>query len=125
MAALVFFSSCTRLTDMTTRQMFPERLDRYKRAILWSDFESASTFKKSRISNTQSIDEDYSQIKVTAYDVKAIKIIGDLEIVQQRVEIRFYRISQLVEKSINDTQTWEWDPETKLWYLVSGLPEFE
>lgn len=122
--SLVFLVNCSKITNMTTRKMFAERMDSYKRSILWSDFETASLFIKPQTPNAQLFNPDYKQIKVTDYNVKNIKIIGDLEIVKQMVEIRYYRLSNMIEKATTDVQTWKWEPESKLWYLASGLPNF-
>jgi hypothetical protein len=121
---MLFLVNCSKITNMTSKKMFVERLDSYKRSILWSDFETASIFIKPQPQKKQSFNKDYNHIKVTDYQVKNIKIIGDLEIINQEVEIRYYRLSNMVERSITDIQTWEWEPEAKLWYLVSGLPNF-
>ncbi len=122
--SLVFLTNCLTITNMTSKKLFVERLDSYKRKVLWSDFESASIFIKPQTPKNQILSEGYKQFKVTDYTVKKIKVIGDLEMVKQEVEIRYYQISRMIEKSLTDFQTWQWDSETKLWYLVTGLPNF-
>jgi hypothetical protein len=41
----------------------------------------------------------------------------------QTVAIRYYKIDELIERSVVDQQTWVYHPEAKNWYLQSGLPD--
>jgi hypothetical protein len=41
------------------------------------------------------------------------------------VEIKYYNINTLVEKSLVHQLKWEFDSEKKKWYLRSGFPDFK
>jgi hypothetical protein len=43
---------------------------------------------------------------------------------EQVVEIRLVNVNTQVERTIVDHQRWTFDPANKVWWLVSGLPDF-
>ena len=69
--------------------------------------------------------ESLKQIKVTSYKLLDRNILESKETAEQKVEIRFYNIDRLIEKTIIDNQTWIFDRDLENWFLSSGLPDFQ
>ena len=98
----------------------------YENAIKWSDFPTAYNFNKD--SKTGSNPPDFNKlklVKVTSYEVRQFIVSEDNSQIRQVVEIHYYKANYTVVRTVIDHQLWEYDPEDKNWYLLSGLPDFE
>ena len=68
--------------------------------------------------------EELKQFKVTSYTIKRFLPAKDKSQVLIIAEIKYFRITNLVVKSVSDRQLWKYDIAEKRWYLTSGLPDF-
>jgi hypothetical protein len=63
---------------------------------------------------------------VTSYELHTtIKVSKDMSLVNQTVEIKYYNLDHMIEKTIVDKQLWKYYAEEKAWYLQSSLPNFK
>lgn len=115
---------CSRVADIKQKEAFSETSRAYRQAILWSDFEYAATFLKDS-HQIPEIDPMYQKIKVTAYNERRHAFNHDSGKIEQTVQIQYYWIDQMIEKSIIDHPSWEWNPEAGFWFLSSDLPVFK
>ncbi len=115
---------CTTVSEINREDHFKKTSYSYKQALQWGDWVAASGKLDSggKALDYPAIDE-LKQIKVTSYEVNAMKLSEDKLQVQQTVEIQYYHINRMVEKTLIDKQVWEYDEEGG-WRLVSGLPKF-
>ena len=115
---------CASISEINQKDQFKKTAYAYKQALQWGDWVSASG---NLDSDGKELDygkiDELKQIKVTSYEVNAMKLSEDKLQVQQTVEIQYYHINRMVEKALIDKQVWEYDEE-KGWRLVSGLPSF-
>ena len=98
----------------------------YANALKWSDFQAAYNFSKD--AQTGSNPPDFRKLqltKVTSYQVRQFIVSEDSSQVRQIVEIGYYKANYNVVRTITDLQLWEYDPEDKIWYLQSKLPDFK
>ena len=102
-------------------------LTNYGVAIRWSEFEKALDFVapavRAQAPLTALESERFKQIQVTGYDVKTRTLQPDGGILQT-VEIRLISKHTQLERTVIDHQAWTWDPEAKVYWLSSGLPDF-
>lgn len=63
--------------------------------------------------------------KVTSYELLNRKISKDKLLARQTVEIRYYNLDSMIEKTLIDKQAWEYDKGEKTWRLQGGLPDFK
>lgn len=63
--------------------------------------------------------------KVTSYELLDREISKDKLLARQSVEIKYYKLDSMIEKTLIDTQVWEYDREEKTWRLQGGLPDFK
>lgn len=117
--------ACTVYVDKQQKARFSDISNAYRKAILWSDFDYASSFLKSDLQKQYQTDPIYQNIKVTAYNEKQVVVSSDLNKIEQTVHIQYYWLNRMVEKTIVEHLVWEWDTNAKNWYLTSGLPMFE
>lgn len=99
----------------------------YSAAIRWGDFEGAwqlvdPEYRKQH-PLTELEFERYKQIQVSAYRDLAAQAEPD-GVAMREIEIGVINRHTLVERSLRYTERWRYDPETKQWWLVVGLPDF-
>jgi hypothetical protein len=104
-----------------------QALDDYGAAIRWSEFDTAQEFldpvERVKQPLTDLETERLKQIQVTGYDVKRTVTLPDGSI-EQLVEIRLIGKNTQLERTVVDHQHWRWDPDTKQFWLTTGLPDF-
>jgi hypothetical protein len=119
--AALLLSGCASYNSHLQAQSFAESARAYGLAIQWSDYESAVNFLEHPPPS-----EDLGRLKtfkVTAYEIRKVKFLDNMSRADQTVAIRYYKIDELIERSVVDQQTWVYHPEAKNWYLQSGLPD--
>jgi hypothetical protein len=109
----------------------PKRLDQllgYGSAVRWNDFDEAWDFVDPAVRAARPLSdferERYRQIQVTGYDVRNQTASADGLTIEQTVEISLVNRNTQVERIVTDHQRWVFNPETKRWWLASGLPDF-
>ena len=127
---LLIILGCATISDLDQKKKFSDLSKAYQTAILWSDFEYASRFLAEDAANEDAanmdrLDSSYENVRVTSFEKKRNIVDPDVNKIQQVVEIRYYWMDRMVEKSITDNQVWEWNADRRSWYLTSGLPVFE
>ncbi len=106
--------------DMTARQ--------YGDAVRWGHYDVAIDFFKP--GNTEGPDNftpvasNIGNIKLTSYEPVNRTLSKDTFEAHQTVEIKYYLINQMIERTLLDRQIWRYDTEDDRWYLHSGLPQF-
>jgi hypothetical protein len=109
----------TRKTDAMTD---------YGAAVRWNDFDAAWMYVDPTVRAERPLSDAersrFRQIRVTGYDVRASHMTPDGMQLEQVVEIRLVNVNTQVERTIVDHQRWTFDPANKVWWLVSGLPDF-
>ena len=65
--------------------------------------------------------ERFEQVQITGYQVKGSERVSENELLQL-VEIRLINRHTQAERTLQDRQTWRWDPQARRWWLATGLP---
>ncbi len=117
---------CATTSENKQQDLFKKASHVYQQAIMHSKFAVANGLRKVHASdtNTQHI-KNLKTIKVTSYELLSIKVSKDSQLVNQKVEIQYYNLDHMIEKTIVDDQLWKYYPEEKTWYLQSDLPDFK
>ncbi|GAG03656.1 unnamed protein product, partial [marine sediment metagenome] len=98
----------------------------YETALRWGRYEIASAFIKNKVTTDIKDNLDgLDQIKISSYKLLGRNVLGNNEEAEQKVEIKFYNIDNMIEKTIIDNQTWIFDKGLENWFLSSGLPDFQ
>lgn len=96
-------------------------------SIRWGDFEGALNLidPKLRAEKTPSALEleRYRQVQISSYrDVGASRNLDTGEAVRD-IEIGVINRHTMAERVVRYRETWRWDPEAKVWWLTSSLPD--
>lgn len=118
--------ACSTLKYKDPMKAFNEANRAYSQAISWSEYVVAATFLKdeTEAEKTSQI-EHLSNFKVTAYEPRTFSVVEEDVRVRQVVKISYFRVDNLVVKSIADDQLWEYDPDKGTWLIVTGLPQLK
>ncbi len=123
---ILLLIGCATSPEGKQQDLFAIASHAYERAILLGKYELANGFRKVQASEKQVLNfKRLKKIKVTSYELLAIKVSKDKSLVNQIVEIKYYNLDHMIEKTIVNKQLWKYYAEEKAWYLQSGLPNFK
>lgn len=95
-------------------------------AIRWGDFEGAWNLVDPayRLEHpmTDLEFERYRQVQITHYRDRGSSVDKKAGVAVRDVEIGVVNRYTLAERTVRFREEWRWDPETKNWWLVNGLP---
>jgi hypothetical protein len=95
-------------------------------AIRWGDFEGAWNLLDPEYRKAHPLTDielsRYKQIQVSGYHDLGSQVLP--EQARREVEIGVVNRNTMAERSIRYTEEWRYDPETKTWWVESGLPDF-
>lgn len=113
------------MKESRQQNSFDMAANTYKQSILLGKYHVADGFHKAHPSDQQPRDfKRLKKIRVTSYDLTSVRVSQDGLIVNQTVEISYYNIDNMLEKTLTDSQIWEYDAESKTWNLHSEFPDF-
>ena len=97
----------------------------YEKAVRWGKFDIAYTFYRSGDDQQLIAPQYLKDIRVTRYEVNSRDFNSETMTTKQIVTISYYHMDTQRERSITDTQNWEYDKEKKRWFIVSEPPSFQ
>ena len=117
-------SACASVDDSKKTITMDTATRQYERVIRWGEFEAANTFRR-QSTGTPTEPALLKAIRVTSYETIRKTESPDRTEAQIDVVIRYYNEFTMKEITITDHQLWEYDLETKSWYITSPLPAFK
>lgn len=123
---LVIAPGCASMLQKNRLDQFGETSNAYGQMVFWSQYEEANAFRKpGRIEKDMDYFERLKDFKVTAYNVKSMHPSEDKKQIRQVVVISYYRVDELVVRTLRDHQVWIYDDMDERWYLEGELPNFQ
>ncbi|WP_231118312.1 hypothetical protein [Lysobacter silvisoli] len=97
-------------------------------AIRWGEFEQAQNlidagYRKEHPVSALEL-ERYKQVQVTSYRDVGSSMDAKAGIAVRDIEIGVINRHTQAERTVRYREQWRWDPESKNWWLHSGLPDF-
>jgi len=124
--SIALIIGCVSYGEVKQMDMLEQRTKNYETALRWGRYEIASAFIKSKVTNNLTDNLDgLKQIKITSYKLLGRNFLENNEEAEQKVEIKFYNIDNLIERTIINHQTWIFHKDFGNWFLSSGLPDFQ
>lgn len=122
---IIICAGCASLAAKEKLGSLELSTDKYENAVRWGYFEMADGFRNGSDKDMQSTDfSELKKIRVTSYEILNRTISEDYLKATQYVEIKYYYIDQMIEKTILDKQIWKYDDDRKTWFLHGDLPHF-
>jgi hypothetical protein len=108
-------------------QTLLKTLNAYANVVRWGDFANAEQFVDPALRAEHPLTpielSRYKQYRVSDYDDPAAPVVVGENEVRQVVRIGIINVNTQAERTLVDQQTWRYDPDKRLWWLVSGLPD--
>lgn len=124
MSCVVLVGGCA--TDRRNRNL-QTTLTAYGTALRWGGFTQAQAFLDPAYREAHPLTDlarsRYQQVRVSDYDAGTGPVPVDADTVRQNVRIDLININTQRQRSVIDHQTWHWDPQSKHWWLETGLPD--
>jgi len=123
---LLALAMTTAMASSRAQRSFDDMQAAYVAAIRWSDFDSAWEMVdpawREAHPQTDLERERYQQVQISGYREVRASSPAEGEIVRD-VELRVINKNTQAERVVRVRETWHWDPESKHWWLASGLPD--
>jgi hypothetical protein len=117
----LLLTGCQTLSERRQSESLQEVLRKYEGVIRWGGVDQASQFLRPGAmseAGTSSAEET----RVTHYEViQGPSIVEENRAIQTAI-IQYVFVNSQVVREILNQQTWEFDPESGNWYLISPLP---
>jgi hypothetical protein len=118
---ILLLTGCQTLSERRQSESLQEVLRKYEGVIRWGGVDQASRFLRPDAmseAGTSSAEE----ARVTHYEViQGPSIVEENRAIQTAI-IQYVFVNSQVVREILNQQTWEFDPESGNWYLISPLP---
>jgi hypothetical protein len=123
----MLIAGCVAINNMRRLDRFNEIASDYKLAMRWSDFETVNSYRKDRKEDDsfEKIEKLKDTIQVISYDVRDLTVSEDNLEVRQVVEIHYYRLDSMIEKTLKAVEVWEYVEPPGKWTLKGELPGFK
>ena len=122
----LLLNSCFPLQSTMRMEDFEKITKAYDHAIRWGDFNVLHRFMRMP-ENVTSLPRSgkIDRVKVSYYEPQRNVVQESTTRILRIIDIRYYRVDNPREKTLQDKQLWEFDESTNRWFLISGLPAFE
>ena len=123
---LIVISAClAACAAMSDREEDLDKAQRaYEGALRWGHYDSAYAMHAVNDAAPPTAPAQLANIRVTAYNVLSRTLAPDKLHAEQLVEIKYYHIDYLRERTLDDRQAWAWDAQRHAWRLTSPPPSF-
>lgn len=121
LAGVLLASGCASVKDDRRETALKAATYRYHTAIRWGYFEDALALQHPE-QRDESVLEHYAGIRVTAYEIVQPLSEVDPDTRLQVARIDYVREDTQMVRQLIDRQRWGWDPQTRIWWLLSELP---
>lgn len=124
LAAALLAGGCGTVKKERKENALTAALSAYGEAVRWGYHETAYGYLHPDLRAERPM-PDLTNIRVTGYDVVQPPLQPDEESANQVVRIEYVHEDEQRLRALSDRQIWRYDPDTKAWWLHSGLPGFE
>jgi hypothetical protein len=121
----VLAGGCAAYKEDRKQDALEAATNAYQTALRWGYYETAIGYIHPDKRKVLEVPKELVNIRVTRYDVVQPPIPAGEGKVTQVVQIDYLHQDVQRMKSLSDRQEWRYDPETKTWWLYSGLPAFK
>lgn len=123
---ILLLIGCATFKEQQKVSALDTATDNYKDAITWGDYNIAAKYRKNQGAQGLSWNfRELKKVKVTSYEILYRSVSDNNLQAQQTVEIKYYNIQNMIEKTLVDEQVWEYDEKEKAWYLQGDFPQFQ
>jgi hypothetical protein len=121
----LLLGGCAGLEEDRRNSNFGLQLLSYENAVRWGEYKLAASYIKPGLL-TEPIDFDsYDGIEIADWKVRNTINSEDGNQTTLELRIHYMRKGEAQVRKIDRVQTWEYDKETKRWWLITPFPKFD
>jgi hypothetical protein len=118
-------AACASISLKDRMELLDHTQHTYESAVRWGHFENAYAMHRSPDGSVPTPDPKLNNYKVTSYRVLSHSVAADQASSDQVVQIKYYHVDYMIEKTLTLQQHWRYDAPTDTWLITSAPPEFE
>lgn len=115
-------------SSMEKGSALEQRQHDFSAAVRWGNFEGAwsAVDPEYRAANPKTAleFERYDQVQVSGYSDLSAEVSADGQRARREIQVNVINKHTMTERSLRYTETWRFDPQAKVWWVTSGLPDF-
>ena len=122
---LLILSACGDAVIRERVEDLDYAIDNYAYALRWSRSNDAVAYHKNRDGSKPAIDVSAMEvIRVTGFTIREKTLNSDNTGASVKGELSYYHNDYATLRTIEYSQSWWYEPESKKWYLDSEFPQF-
>ncbi len=119
----ILFTACATLKDRM--DMLDQAQRGYESAMRWGYYGAAFAMHRNADGSVPTPAPRLNNFKVTSYHVLSRSVADDQNSADQVVEIKYYNVDYMREKTLTLQQHWRYDAPTHNWHVTSSPPDFQ
>ena len=119
----VLLSACAGIKDRV--QLLDNAQRTYESAVRWGHYDIVYALHPNADGSTPAIPDKLDNYRVTSYTVLSNTLAADEASADQSIEIKYYHVDYLKEKTISQRQHWVFSTQRHVWFVTSPPPHFE
>ena len=116
---------CATIADQSRIEEYGQTMDAYETAMRLSDFNAACQFVDPSVMEREVCLKRYDNVKLSNYDVLAMKASQDNREVSQSVKFEYFLLDRHVVKTVEHKQLWRYQEDNQTWLLQTVPPQFK
>ncbi|MCB1830457.1 MAG: hypothetical protein H6964_07840 [Chromatiaceae bacterium] len=116
---------CQSLASRQSNIELDKVLSSYQTTVRWGTPDQAYIFMKPENQSEAELPADLDNVRITGYEVVRQPVPVSEGVVSQTAKISYTLKDRQIERHLLDQQTWEYQPEQKIWYRISPIPEYK
>ena len=122
----LFLSACSSSGEIKKVEMLNDAIDNYAYALRWGRIDDAVAYHVAEGGDKPEIDSAIMKsIRVTGFNIKERTINPELTGATVEGELNYYSNEYGTLRSIEYSQRWWYEPESKKWFLDNEFPQFK
>lgn len=122
-AIVLLLGACAGPSDQM--QIFDRSLRAYEHGLRWQDFDVVIAYHKNEHAKLTAERRNWlRRFRISAYNVLYVRVDENETHASQLIEVKYYTDSNLVVRDITLQNEWEFDENSKRWFLTNPLPAF-
>ncbi len=121
---LLLLAGCAGLEENRRNSNFGLQMLSFENAMRWGNYKLAASYIKPGLLDAPVDFDAFEGLQITDYKVRNTVTSADESQTTLELRISYLRKGDASVRSLDHTQLWEYDEETKRWWLMTPLPEF-
>lgn len=121
--ASVLLVACAGMKDRT--ELLDSAQHTYESALRWGHYDIVYALHRNADGTVPKVPDNLSNYRVTSYSVLSNTLAANESSAEQTIQIKYYHVDYMQEKTLTQRQHWVFNPQRKVWLVTTPPPTFE